>query len=141
MLEQSRLGAARNLVAAVAAALVAGVAQPVLGEEAHGVEVLPVVEAQAQAPAQDAADEATSREAESAEEPLVLVLDVTATSVTLDYGFPPPDVSARGWEPGAPSRIRVHGAGTGDPSRIPVRGWEPRAPRRLRVHSWIAGTP
>jgi hypothetical protein len=139
----------RRMLAAGVAAGLAGVAQPAQpgwAEQAFGVEVLrPPTAAEPEPQAEPASDEATGEPTAAAtsagEEPVVLVLDVVPTSLTIEPELVRPHVVVRGWDPGTPSQLRVIGPDTADPSRIPVRGWEPEEPSQLRVHSWSAGTP
>lgn len=127
---------------ALASALLLGpLARAALAEEPHGVEVLPAkVAASAQTP--EAPDvEASGDQALPPSPPVVLVLSAPGTRFVLDPPFPPPSVTARGWEPDRPPQMRVHSIDDDGSARIPVRGWNPDRPSRLRVHSWSGGTP
>lgn len=117
---------------ALVVALPALLAEPGLGEETYGVEVLPGRAASA-APL-DAPDEAPESRAQSTQERVVLVFDVPITSVTVEPQVPPPDVNAPPWEDNDSAGIRVHGEGDTGPSRIRVHDWDPDAPSRIRVH-------
>ena len=86
-----------------------------------------------------------------AQEEVILVIDVPVTSLILENDRPRPDpglVSARGWDPDAPARIRVHGANDAGPAiwlgyvaSVRVHGADTGGEERVRVHSWSSGNP
>ena len=139
MQQRSGFGIWKFGLVALVAALPALLAEPGLGEETYGVEVLPGRAASA-GPV-DAPGEAPESRAQSAQERLVLVFDVPITSITLEPQIPPPDVNAPPWEDNYSSGIRVHGEGDTGPSRIRVHSGAANDASRIRVHSGSGGTP
>jgi hypothetical protein len=132
MQHRKEFGIWRTALAAVVVTLPALLAQPSAGEDTHGVEVL--VSGGAQAPEPEG-ERATSPEGVAA------VINLAPDRYVVEYDRPRPGVTVLGWDPEAPSRLRVIGQETGNPSRIPTRGWDPGTPNRIRVHSWSGGTP
>jgi hypothetical protein len=138
MQQRSGFGIWRFGLVALVAALPALLAEPGLGEETYGVEVLPGRAASA-APV-DAGDAPESR-AQSTQERLVLVFDVPITNIAVEPQVPPPDVNAPPWEDNDSAGIRVHGEGDTGPSRIRAHSGESNDASRIRVHSRSGGTP
>ena len=142
MRHRSGFGIWRCGVAALIATLPALLAEPGRAEESYGVEVLRGPESTA-AP-ESAPAEPVAGDMLDAQEEVILEIDVPVTSLILENDRPRPDpglVSARGWDPDAPARIRVHGANDAGPSRIRVHGWDTGGEERVRVHSWSSGNP